>query len=110
MCDTDWQLTKQLRGWRPPWEGCWLEREPRGGWAWSAFLYEFSSRLKEEACTSLVSAPFTTTLLTTMASRDLTSAFLDRRSATNRRRRAGGSSIGGGSKVVPFGKLLETHT
>lgn len=109
MCDTDWQLTKQLRGWRPPWEGCWLEREPRGGWAWSAFLYEFSSRLNRGSL-HLVSAPFTTTLLTTMASRDLTSAFLDRRSATNRRRRAGGSSIGGGSKVVPFGKLLETHT
>ena len=39
-----------------------------------------------------------------MASRDLTSAFIERRSATNRRRRASGGTTSS-SNVAPFGKL-----
>mmetsp|Transcript_3256 Transcript_3256/g.7215 ORF Transcript_3256/g.7215 Transcript_3256/m.7215 type:complete len:319 (-) Transcript_3256:5131-6087(-) len=41
-----------------------------------------------------------------MASRDLTSAFIERRSATNRRRKSSGGSL---SKVAPFGISQKKH-
>lgn len=44
--------------------------------------------------------------LATMASRDLTSAFIERRSATNRRRRSSGGTP---SKVAPFGISQKKH-
>jgi hypothetical protein len=43
-------------------------------------------------------------LFFTMASRDLTSAFIERRTASNRRRKSSGPSSP--SKIKPFGELL----
>ena len=44
-----------------------------------------------------------------MASRDLTSAFIERRSAANLRRRTG-ENVGGGSRMKPFGKNTTSTT
>jgi len=55
----------------------------------------------------LYSLSFSLTNKVTMASRDLTSAFIERRSAANLRRRTG-ENVGGGSRMKPFGKNTST--
>ena len=41
-----------------------------------------------------------------MASRDLTAAFNERRTASNLRRRSGDGVVAGGARMKPFGKKL----
>ena len=66
-----------------------------------------NTKLQQKQTTSavvLITKPKQPPHSPTMASRDLTATFIERRTATNRRRRSEG---GAGSNVAPFGALFE---